>query len=61
MKGMHMNLKGKFDIGTLLTIAGAIVTVAASLITSEQQKQTNHEIAREVAEILRDEMKKGEC
>lgn len=47
------------DMGKVLTIAGAVVTLAASLITSEQQKRSNHEIAMEVAQILRDEMQKG--
>lgn len=55
-----MDLKNTVDIGRLLTIAGCVVTVVASLITGEQQKQANHEIAKEVAEILREEMKKGE-
>lgn len=53
-----MNFKN-VDIGRLLTIAGCIVTAVASFVTSEQQKQANHEIAKEVAEILREEMRKG--
>jgi len=52
-----MNFKN-VDIGRLLTIAGCIVTAVASFVTSEQQKQANHEIAKEVAEILREEMRK---
>lgn len=55
-----MELKDKINFGQLLTVAGALVTLAASIITSEQQKQANHEIAKEVADILRAEMKKGE-
>ena len=55
-----MDFKDKIDIGRLLMVAGMVVSAAAALITSEQQKQTNHEIAKEVAEILREEMKKGE-
>lgn len=47
------------DMGHILTLAGCVVTMVASFITSEQQKQTNHEIAKEVAEILREEMRKG--
>lgn len=47
------------DVGHILTIAGVIITAAASFITSEQQKQSNHEIAKEVADILRAEMRNG--
>lgn len=59
-KGKHMELKDRINFGQLLTVAGALVTLAASIITSEQQKQANHEIAKEVADILRADMKKGE-
>ena len=59
-KETRMDFKSRIDFGRLLTIAGAIVTVAASLITSEQQKQSNHEIAQEVAELLPAEAGKGE-
>lgn len=55
---MDKDLINGIDIGRLLTIAGAVITIAASLIESEQQKQANHAIAQEVADILRAEMKK---
>lgn len=55
-----MDLKNTVDVGRLLTIAGCVVTMVASLVSSEQQKQANHEIAKEVADILHEEMKKGE-
>lgn len=48
----------QIDIGQFLTIAGCIVTVAGSLISAEQQKQANHEIAREVAKLVREDMKR---
>lgn len=48
-----MGDKTGFDVGRLLTIAGCIATVLGSLIEAEQQKQANHEIAREVAELLK--------
>lgn len=54
----HDKFTKKIDIGQLLTIAGLIISAAASFIASEQQKQTNHEIAQEVADILRAEMRK---
>lgn len=54
----HDKFAEKIDIGQLLTIAGLIISAAASFIASEQQKQTNHEIAQEVADILRAEMRK---
>ena len=58
---MEFSFIKKIDAGRLLAIAGLAVSVAASFVASEQQKQTNHEIAQEVANILRAEMKKGEC
>ena len=54
----HDKFTKKIDIGQLLTVAGLIISAAASFIASEQQKQTNHEIAQEVADILRAEMRK---
>lgn len=47
------------NVGTLLTIAGAIVALAGSLIDMEQQKQANHVMAQEVAAIVCAELKKG--
>lgn len=47
----------KNNISQLLSIAGLVISVAASFIAEQQQKQTNHEIAQEVADILRSEMK----
>lgn len=55
-----MGIKNKLDVGQLLTIAGCVATLIGSIVANEQQKQANHEIAREVADILRNEMKKGE-
>lgn len=52
-------IKGKLNVGTILTIAGGLVAFAGSIITSRQQTQANHEIAQEVASILRSEMGKG--
>lgn len=49
-----MDILNRIDLGKFLTIAGCIVTVAGSLIESEQRKQDNLEIAREVAELLRE-------
>ena len=55
-----MDVLKKVDLGRALTIAGLLITVAASLVEGEQQKQANHEIALEVAAMLRKEMKEGE-
>lgn len=54
-----MDIWNRIDVGKFLTIAGCIVTVAGSLISAEQQKQANHEIAQEIAELLRNDMKRG--
>ena len=54
-----MDIFNQQNIGKFLTIAGAIVTVAGSLIELEQQKQANHEIAQEVAALVCAELAKG--
>lgn len=53
-----MDFKKNLDLGRILTIAGCIATLVGSLVAQEQQKRANHEIAVEVAEILRAEMRK---
>ena len=51
-------IKCNLDVGRILTIAGGIIALVGSIVESEQQKQANHDIAQEVAEILRAEIGK---
>lgn len=48
------------DMGRVLMVAGCIVTMLSSIVASEQQKQQNREIAREVVALMREESKKAE-
>lgn len=48
-----MDLK-KADLAGLLPIVGAVVTVFGYVLESQQRKQDNHEIAVEVAKILKE-------
>lgn len=49
----------KLDAAQIMTIAMCVITAASSFIASEQQKQANHDIAVEVANIIRDELREG--
>lgn len=45
----------KIDLATLLPVAGMVLTALGYLLESQQRKQDNHEIALEVARILKGE------
>lgn len=42
------------DLAGLLPIAGALLTALGYILESQQRKQDNHEIAIEVARILKE-------
>ena len=44
----------KLDLARLLPIAGALITALGYVLESQQRRQDNHEIALEVAKLLKE-------
>ena len=45
----------KFDMAGVLTIASLVLMALGSIVEMQQRKQDNHEIAAEVAALLKEE------
>lgn len=47
-------MRKKIDLASLLPMAGMLLTALGYLLETQQRQQDNHEIAREVARILKE-------
>lgn len=48
------NMNKRIDLASLLPMAGMLLTALGYLLEAQQRRQDNHEIALEVARILKD-------